>query len=108
MACLAGAASAYAIGDVFSVRHSLHRKVGEAKGFYAVYFLLIAIAAAIVLAPGADGRKFDGVFVLQTKLFVCGYTSNARARAREARWRVFAPPGPRASGAASALRSPLS
>jgi Mn2+/Fe2+ NRAMP family transporter len=45
--------TAYAIGDVFSVRHSLHRKVGDAKGFYAVYALLIAVAAAIVLTPGA-------------------------------------------------------
>src|SRR5580692_919351 len=45
--------TAYAIGDVFSVRHSLHRKVGDAKGFYAVYAFLIALAAAIVLTPGA-------------------------------------------------------
>jgi NRAMP (natural resistance-associated macrophage protein)-like metal ion transporter len=45
--------TAYAIGDVFSARHSLHRKVTDAKGFYAVYFLLIAIAAAIVLTPGS-------------------------------------------------------
>jgi Mn2+/Fe2+ NRAMP family transporter len=57
-AALIGAAAvslstAYAIGDVFSVRHSLHRKVTDAKGFYAVYFALIAVAAAIVLAPNA-------------------------------------------------------
>jgi Mn2+/Fe2+ NRAMP family transporter len=45
--------TAYAIGDVFSVRHSLHRKVTDAKGFYAVYFLLIVIAAAVVLTPGS-------------------------------------------------------
>ena len=45
--------TAYAIGDVFSARHSLHRKVTEAKGFYAVYGLLIAVAAAIVLTPNA-------------------------------------------------------
>ena len=45
--------TAYAIGDVFSARHSLHRGVKEAKGFYAVYFLLIAVAAAIVLTPGS-------------------------------------------------------
>src|SRR5487761_1845329 len=41
-ACIIGAsavslATAYAIGDVFSVRHSLHRKPTEAKAFYAVY-----------------------------------------------------------------------
>ncbi len=45
--------TAYAIGDAFSARHSLHRKVTDAKGFYAVYFLLIAIAAAVVLTPGS-------------------------------------------------------
>ena len=45
--------TAYAIGDVFSARHSLHRKVTDAKGFYAVYVLLIAIAAAVVLTPGS-------------------------------------------------------
>ncbi|MGA2792742.1 MAG: Nramp family divalent metal transporter [Roseiarcus sp.] len=57
-AALIGAAAvslstAYAIGDVFSARHSLHRNVGDAKGFYAVYFVLIAIAAAVVLTPGS-------------------------------------------------------
>jgi Mn2+/Fe2+ NRAMP family transporter len=45
--------TAYALGDVFSMRHSLHRGVADAKGFYAVYFLLIAVAAAIVLTPGS-------------------------------------------------------
>jgi Mn2+/Fe2+ NRAMP family transporter len=45
--------TAYAIGDVFSVRHSLHRKVADAKGFYAVYGLLIAASAALVLIPGS-------------------------------------------------------
>jgi Mn2+/Fe2+ NRAMP family transporter len=44
--------SAYAIGDVLSLKHSLHRKPGEAKGFYTVYCALIAIAAALVLIPG--------------------------------------------------------
>jgi NRAMP (natural resistance-associated macrophage protein)-like metal ion transporter len=57
-AALIGAAAvslstAYAIGDVFSLRHSLHRKVTDARGFYAVYFLLIIVAAAVVLTPGA-------------------------------------------------------
>src|SRR6202162_2176033 len=45
--------TAYALGDVLSVKHSLHRKVGDAKGFYAVYCGLIAAAAALVLTPGA-------------------------------------------------------
>jgi Mn2+/Fe2+ NRAMP family transporter len=45
-------ATAYAIGDVFSLKHSLHRKPYDAKGFYAVYFGLIAIAAVVVMTPG--------------------------------------------------------
>ncbi len=44
--------TAYAIGDVFSIRHSLHRKPTEAIGFYGVFGGLIAIAAALVLIPG--------------------------------------------------------
>jgi Mn2+/Fe2+ NRAMP family transporter len=45
--------SAYAFGDVFKVRHSLHRSFGQAKGFYAIYGVSVAAAAAIVLIPGA-------------------------------------------------------
>ena len=45
--------TAYAIGDVLSLRHSLHRKPAEAKAFYAVYGGLVALAAALVLTPGA-------------------------------------------------------
>ncbi|WP_346296895.1 divalent metal cation transporter [Rhodopseudomonas sp. P1] len=45
-------ATAYAIGDVLSLRHSLHRKPQDAKGFYAVYGGLIVLAAALVLTPG--------------------------------------------------------
>ncbi len=44
--------TAYAIGDVLSLRHSLHRKPSDAKAFYAVYGGLVIIAAALVLAPG--------------------------------------------------------
>jgi Mn2+/Fe2+ NRAMP family transporter len=42
-------ASAYAIGDVLTLRHSLHRKASDARGFYAVYAGLIAVAAGLVL-----------------------------------------------------------
>ena len=45
-------ATAYAISDVFSLKHSLHRKPTDAIGFYVVYAGLIAIAAALVLIPG--------------------------------------------------------
>ncbi|MEI7430991.1 MAG: NRAMP family divalent metal transporter [Betaproteobacteria bacterium] len=44
--------TAYAIGDVLSLNHSLHRKPTEAKGFYAVYIALIVVAAALVVIPG--------------------------------------------------------
>jgi len=44
--------SAYALGDVLSLRHSLHRKPAEAKVFFAVYAGLVILAAALVLAPG--------------------------------------------------------
>lgn len=45
-------ATAYAIGDVLKVNHSLHRRPKEAIGFYLVYAGLIAVAAALVLIPG--------------------------------------------------------
>jgi Mn2+/Fe2+ NRAMP family transporter len=56
-ACIIGAsavslATAYAVSDALDLRHSLHRKPTEAKGFYAVYCGLIAPAAALVLDPG--------------------------------------------------------
>ncbi|MFE3873157.1 NRAMP family divalent metal transporter [Kitasatospora sp. NPDC059146] len=41
--------TAYAIGDVFGIKHSLHRGVKGAKGFYAVYAGLVAVAATITL-----------------------------------------------------------
>ena len=45
--------TAYAIGDVLSLNHSLHRKPAEAKTFYGVYAALIVLAAALVLIPNA-------------------------------------------------------
>jgi Mn2+/Fe2+ NRAMP family transporter len=57
--------SAYAIGDVLGLNHSLHRGIGQAKGFYAVYAALICGAAAIVLIPGSPlGLITEGVQVL--------------------------------------------
>jgi Mn2+/Fe2+ NRAMP family transporter len=44
--------TAYAIGDVLSLRHSLHRKPKEARAFYAVYGGLVVLAAALVLTLG--------------------------------------------------------
>ena len=57
--------SAYAIGDVLGMKHSLHRGVGQARGFYALYAALICGAAAIVLLPGSPlGLITEGVQVL--------------------------------------------
>ena len=57
--------TAYAIGDVFGLKHSLHRGVKTAKGFYAIYAGLVAAAAAVVLIPGSPlGLLTEGVQVL--------------------------------------------
>jgi len=57
--------TAYAIGDVFGLRHSLHRGVKGAKGFYAVYGGIIAVAATVVLIPGSPlGLLTEGVQTL--------------------------------------------
>jgi Mn2+/Fe2+ NRAMP family transporter len=57
--------SAYAIGDVLGLKHSLHRGIRQAKGFYAVYAALIGGAAAVVMIPGSPlGLLTEGVQVL--------------------------------------------
>ena len=45
--------TSYAFGDVFGLKHSLHRKFRDAKQFYLSYAALVAVAAAIVLIPHA-------------------------------------------------------
>ena len=45
--------TSYAFGDVFGISHSLHRSFKDAKPFYASYSAMIAVAAGIVLIPGA-------------------------------------------------------
>jgi NRAMP (natural resistance-associated macrophage protein)-like metal ion transporter len=45
--------TSYAFGDIFGTKSSLHRSFSDAKGFYAMYSLVVAGAAAIVLIPGA-------------------------------------------------------
>ncbi len=57
--------TAYAVGDVLGMKHSLHRGVRQAKGFYAIYAGLVSAAAAIVLLPGSPlGLLTEGVQVL--------------------------------------------
>ena len=46
-------ATSYAFGDVFGIKHSLHRKFKDAKPFYASYTAMIVVAAGVVLIPGA-------------------------------------------------------
>jgi Mn2+/Fe2+ NRAMP family transporter len=58
-------ATAYAVSDVTGMNHSLHRGIGQAKGFYALYAALIGGAAAIVLIPRSPlGLITEGVQVL--------------------------------------------
>ncbi len=45
--------TSYAFGDMTGSKSSLHRSFREAKGFYALFSLVIVGAAAIVLIPGA-------------------------------------------------------
>jgi Mn2+/Fe2+ NRAMP family transporter len=64
-AAAVGLATAYATSDVLSLNHSLHRPVKTAKGFYACYAGLMAIAAALVLTPGVPlGLLTEGVQTL--------------------------------------------
>ena len=46
-------ATSYAFGDVFGASHSLHRGFRDAKLFYGIFAGLVAVAAGIVLIPGA-------------------------------------------------------
>lgn len=46
-------ATSYAFGDVFNMRHSLHRGWREAKKFYGSYTAMVTLAAGVVLIPGA-------------------------------------------------------
>jgi len=45
--------TSYAFGDVFNLKHSLHRSFRDAKTFYATYAAMIVAAAGIVLIPHA-------------------------------------------------------
>ena len=46
-------ATSYAFGDVFGLRHSLHRPPREAKFFYGSFAAIVVLAAGVVLVPGA-------------------------------------------------------
>ncbi len=64
-AAAVGLSTSYAVGDVLGLKHSLHRKPREAKGFYAVFIALLAGSAAVVLIPGSPlGLLTEGVQTL--------------------------------------------
>lgn len=64
-AAAVGLSTSYAIGDTLGMKHSLHRKVHEAKGFYAIFFAILVGSAVIVLIPGSPlGLLTVGVQVL--------------------------------------------
>ena len=45
--------TSYAFGDVFGLKHSLHRGFADAKQFYLSYTAMVVFAGAIVLIPHA-------------------------------------------------------
>ena len=60
-----GLSTAYATSDVLGLKHSLHRSFRRAKGFYAIFAGLMAVAAALVLTPGVPlGTVTEGVQTL--------------------------------------------
>ncbi len=60
-----GLSTSYALGDVLGLRHSLHRGVRDAKGFYGVFTGLMVAAAVIVVIPGSPlGLITEGVQTL--------------------------------------------
>ena len=50
-------ATSYAFGDMFGLRHSLHRGIGDAKLFYGSYAATVAVAAGIVPPEAARCRR---------------------------------------------------
>jgi Mn2+/Fe2+ NRAMP family transporter len=58
-------ATSYALGDIAGARHSLHRGIKDAPVFYGCYAFFLAVAAAVVLIPGAPlGLITEGVQAL--------------------------------------------
>jgi NRAMP (natural resistance-associated macrophage protein)-like metal ion transporter len=58
-------ATSFALGDVVGARHSLQRSIKDAPLFYGFYACILAVAAAVVLLPGAPlGLITEGVQAL--------------------------------------------
>ena len=64
-AAAVGLSTSYALGDVLGLKHSLHRKISDAKIFYVVFAGILLISAIVVLIPGSPlGLLTVGVQVL--------------------------------------------
>lgn len=64
-AAAVGLSTSYALGDVLGLKHSLHRKISDAKSFYAVFAGILLLSALVVLIPGSPlGLITVGVQVL--------------------------------------------
>lgn len=64
-AAAVGLSTSYALGDVLGLKHSLHRKISDAKAFYAAFVGILVGSAVIVLIPGSPlGLLTTGVQVL--------------------------------------------
>ena len=64
-AAAVGLSTSYALGDVLGLKHSLHRKVSDAKMFYLAFAGILLASAIIVLIPGSPlGLMTVGVQVL--------------------------------------------
>jgi Mn2+/Fe2+ NRAMP family transporter len=64
-AAAVGLSTSYALGDVLGLKHSLHRKISEAKLFYFIFAGVLLVSAIIVLIPGSPlGLLTVGVQVL--------------------------------------------
>lgn len=64
-AAAVGLSTSYALGDVLGLKHSLHRRISDAKGFYAAFVGILIGSAIIVLIPGSPlGLLTTGVQVL--------------------------------------------
>ncbi|HWG64298.1 MAG TPA: NRAMP family divalent metal transporter [Streptosporangiaceae bacterium] len=58
-------ATSYALGDIAGANHSLHRGLRDAPLFYGAYAFFLALAATVVLIPGAPlGLITEGVQAL--------------------------------------------
>ena len=85
--------TSYAFGDIFGTKSSLHRKFADAKGFYAMFALVIAGAAGIVSDPRSpawcDHRSRTGAG--RSSVAECQYVPIAALQRSRGAWPVVQP-----------------